>query len=114
VDASVRSTVDVVAEELGPSLRWATATMSRATKSDGSWSSVAEVVRRFRSLVGSGSGAGLQGSVGPGSWPCLTVSWPRGAVRGVSQPQRGLGWLHGLGNDRQHLSGEAIEVDLVA
>jgi single-strand DNA-binding protein len=30
-DGSTRSTVEVVAEELGPSLRWATATPSRAT-----------------------------------------------------------------------------------
>jgi single-strand DNA-binding protein len=33
-DGSARSTVEVVAEELGPSLRWATATTSRVTKSD--------------------------------------------------------------------------------
>jgi single-strand DNA-binding protein len=32
-DGSARSTVEVVAEELGPSLRWATATPSRATRS---------------------------------------------------------------------------------
>jgi single-strand DNA-binding protein len=32
-DGSARSTVEVVAEELGPSLRWATATMTRATRS---------------------------------------------------------------------------------
>jgi single-strand DNA-binding protein len=31
-DGSARSTVEVVAEELGPSLRWATATPSRAAK----------------------------------------------------------------------------------
>jgi single-strand DNA-binding protein len=31
-DGSARSTVEVVAEELGPSLRWATATPSRATR----------------------------------------------------------------------------------
>jgi single-strand DNA-binding protein len=30
---SVRSVVEVVAEELGPSLRWATATTTRATRS---------------------------------------------------------------------------------
>jgi single-strand DNA-binding protein len=30
-DGSARSTVEVVAEELGPSLRWATATTTRAT-----------------------------------------------------------------------------------
>jgi single-strand DNA-binding protein len=29
-DGSARSVVEVVAEELGPSLRWATATLSRA------------------------------------------------------------------------------------
>ena len=34
-DGSARSTVEVVAEELGPSLRWATATTTRATKSGG-------------------------------------------------------------------------------
>jgi single-strand DNA-binding protein len=32
-DGSARSTVEVVAEELGPSLRWATATPSRAARS---------------------------------------------------------------------------------
>ena len=33
-DGSARSTVEVVAEELGPSLRWATATPTRATRSN--------------------------------------------------------------------------------
>jgi single-strand DNA-binding protein len=32
-DGSARSTVEVVAEELGPSLRWATAATTRATRS---------------------------------------------------------------------------------
>jgi single-strand DNA-binding protein len=32
-DGSARQVVEVVAEELGPSLRWATATATRATKS---------------------------------------------------------------------------------
>ena len=32
-DGSARSVVEVVAEELGPSLRWATATPARAIKS---------------------------------------------------------------------------------
>ena len=32
-DGSARQVVEVVAEELGPSLRWATATMTRATRS---------------------------------------------------------------------------------
>jgi single-strand DNA-binding protein len=32
-DGSTRSMVEVVAEELGPSLRWATATTTRATRS---------------------------------------------------------------------------------
>jgi single-strand DNA-binding protein len=32
-DGSARSVVEVVAEELGPSLRWATATPARITKS---------------------------------------------------------------------------------
>jgi single-strand DNA-binding protein len=32
-DGSARSSLEVVAEELGPSLRWATATTTRATKS---------------------------------------------------------------------------------
>jgi single-strand DNA-binding protein len=32
-DGSARSTVEVLAEELGPSLRWATATTTRATRS---------------------------------------------------------------------------------
>ena len=32
-DGSTRSTVEVLAEELGPSLRWATATTTRATRS---------------------------------------------------------------------------------
>ena len=31
-DGSARSTVEVLAEELGPSLRWATATPSRAAR----------------------------------------------------------------------------------
>jgi single-strand DNA-binding protein len=31
-DGSARSSVEVVAEELGPSLRWATATTARATR----------------------------------------------------------------------------------
>ena len=34
-DGSARSVVEVVAEELGPSLRWATATTARVTKSGG-------------------------------------------------------------------------------
>jgi single-strand DNA-binding protein len=34
-DGSACSTVEVVAEELGPSLRWATATPARVTKSGG-------------------------------------------------------------------------------
>ena len=33
-DGSARSTIEVVAEELGPSLRWATATTTRATRSE--------------------------------------------------------------------------------
>jgi len=32
-DGSAQSTIEVVAEELGPSLRWATATTTRATRS---------------------------------------------------------------------------------
>ena len=32
-DGSVRSTVEMLAEELGPSLRWATATTTRAMRS---------------------------------------------------------------------------------
>jgi single-strand DNA-binding protein len=32
-DGSARSVVEVVAEELGPSLRWATATTTKATHS---------------------------------------------------------------------------------
>ena len=32
-DSSARSTVEVVADELGPSLRWATATTTKATRS---------------------------------------------------------------------------------
>jgi single-strand DNA-binding protein len=34
-DGSARSVVEVVAEELGPSLRWATATPARITKNSG-------------------------------------------------------------------------------
>jgi single-strand DNA-binding protein len=34
-DGSARSTVEVLAEELGPSLRWATATPARITKNGG-------------------------------------------------------------------------------
>jgi single-strand DNA-binding protein len=34
-DGSARSTVEVVADELGPSLRWATATPARITKGTG-------------------------------------------------------------------------------
>ena len=34
-DGSASSTVEVVAEELGPSLRWATATTTRTTKRQG-------------------------------------------------------------------------------
>jgi single-strand DNA-binding protein len=34
-DGSARSTVEVVADELGPSLRWATATTTKATRSQG-------------------------------------------------------------------------------
>jgi hypothetical protein len=34
-DGSARATVEVLAEELGPSLRWATATTTRTTKSGG-------------------------------------------------------------------------------
>jgi single stranded DNA-binding protein len=36
-DGSARSVVEVVAEELGPSLRWATATTTRATRSQVRW-----------------------------------------------------------------------------
>jgi single-strand DNA-binding protein len=32
-DGSARSTVEVIADELGPSLRWATATTTRTTRS---------------------------------------------------------------------------------
>jgi single-strand DNA-binding protein len=32
-DGSTRSTIEVVADELGPSLRWATATATRTTRS---------------------------------------------------------------------------------
>jgi single-strand DNA-binding protein len=35
-DGSARSTVEVLADELGPSLRWATATTTRATRSQAS------------------------------------------------------------------------------
>jgi single-strand DNA-binding protein len=34
-DGGARQAVDVVADELGPSLRWATATTTRATRSQG-------------------------------------------------------------------------------
>jgi single-strand DNA-binding protein len=34
-DGSARSVVEVVADELGPSLRWATATTTRTTRSQG-------------------------------------------------------------------------------
>jgi single-strand DNA-binding protein len=34
-DGSARSVVEVVAEELGPSLRWATVTTTRTTRSQG-------------------------------------------------------------------------------
>jgi single-strand DNA-binding protein len=34
-DGSARSTVEVIAEELGPSLRWATATTTKTTRSQG-------------------------------------------------------------------------------
>jgi single-stranded DNA-binding protein len=34
-DGSARSVVEVVAEELGPSLRWATATTTRTMRSQG-------------------------------------------------------------------------------
>jgi single-strand DNA-binding protein len=34
-DGSARQVVEVLAEELGPSLRWATATTTRATRSSG-------------------------------------------------------------------------------
>jgi single-strand DNA-binding protein len=34
-DGSARSVVEVVAEELGPSLRWATATTTRISRSGG-------------------------------------------------------------------------------
>ena len=34
-DGSARQVVEVVAEELGPSLRWATATTTRATRGAG-------------------------------------------------------------------------------
>jgi single-strand DNA-binding protein len=34
-DGSARSVVEVLAEELGPSLRWATATKTRTTRSQG-------------------------------------------------------------------------------
>jgi single-strand DNA-binding protein len=34
-DGSARSVVEVLAEELGPSLRWATTTLVRITKSGG-------------------------------------------------------------------------------
>jgi single-strand DNA-binding protein len=34
-DGSARSVVEVVADELGPSLRWATATTTRTTRNQG-------------------------------------------------------------------------------
>jgi single-strand DNA-binding protein len=34
-DGSTRSTIEVVADELGPSLRWATATTTKATRNQG-------------------------------------------------------------------------------
>src|SRR5215216_8058301 len=37
-DGSARSVVEVLAEELGPSLRWATASTTRATRSQSLWS----------------------------------------------------------------------------
>jgi single-strand DNA-binding protein len=36
-DGSARSAVGVLAEELGPSLRWATATTTRTTRSQARW-----------------------------------------------------------------------------
>jgi hypothetical protein len=35
-------------------------------------------------------------------------------VWGGSKPERDLGRLHGLVNDREELGGEGVEVDLVA
>ena len=44
-DGSARSTIEVVADELGPSLRWATATTTRATRSSAS-SQLDQAMRR--------------------------------------------------------------------
>jgi single-strand DNA-binding protein len=40
-DGTARSVVEVVAEELGPSLRWGTATPARVNRSSGEWRRVA-------------------------------------------------------------------------
>ena len=53
-------------------------------------------------------------SVGPGSRPWRPGSCARGAGWGRSKPQRGLGRLHGLVDDRQQLTAEGVEVDLIA
>jgi Single-strand binding protein family len=51
-DDSARSVVEVVAEELGPSLRWATATMTRTTRSQDRASSISDTaVGRGRSML---------------------------------------------------------------
>jgi hypothetical protein len=42
-------------------------------------------------------------SVGSSSWPRLTMGYARGAVCGGSKPERDLGRLCGLVNDRQQL-----------
>ena len=49
-DGSARSTVEVVADELGPSLRWATATTTKATRS-------------LRAAVDRGGGVSIAGRV---------------------------------------------------
>ena len=65
-DGSARSTVEVVAEELGPSLRWATATPARLTKRGGAESQI-------RSL----SRIGLCAASG-GVRVCIARAWPLG------------------------------------
>src|SRR5688572_22840831 len=53
-------------------------------------------------------------SVGPGRWPCLIAGWVRGTGWGGSKPELDPGRLHGLVHDRQQLTVEGVEVELIA
>jgi single-strand DNA-binding protein len=78
-DGSARSVVEVVAEELGPSLRWATARPERVTRSTGELAILAHVdVRTWNGPLRRGCEPGGRGTPSPpGSTAPVRVAWLR-------------------------------------